>query len=221
MESIARPGGRTNVGLHAFIALACLARAAMTSNRVTTSSAAKRSGVAAATAAVSLRRIASIALSSDATHCASWPLSTTTPGGSMSTKPPPAATPTTSAPAGAGGVTAKTTRPWWVVTCPSAFCSALRSLASAAARWDLARRSSGDAPSLNPPWSSTHVLMASATSGRGAMAATMLRSGASSGGGTPFTATFSTVFLRREADAMKATIAASSSPPRDAYFSAL
>ena len=193
----------------------------MTSSRVTASSAWKRSTFAAATSWVSLRRMASIAVSSASTHCDSVPFSITTPGGSMSTSPPPAATPTTSAPAGAGGVTANTTRPWCVVTCPLAFWSVLRSLASAAARWDRARRSSGDAPSLNPPWSSTHALILSATSGCVTIAETMLRSGASSGGGAPFSATFSMAFLSLVADAMKATMAANSSPPSEAYFSAL
>lgn len=49
----------------------------------------------------------------------------------------------------------------------------------------------------------------------------MSRRGWSSGGGAPFSLTPSTVFTKRVAAPMNAIIAASSSPPRDANFSAL
>mmetsp|Transcript_472 Transcript_472/g.1855 ORF Transcript_472/g.1855 Transcript_472/m.1855 type:complete len:213 (+) Transcript_472:2750-3388(+) len=193
----------------------------MASSFVTTSSAANKSRTTDATSFVSFLRIPSIAVSSASMHCARVPFKSTTPGGSINTKPPPAATPTTSAPGGAGGVTARTNRPWCVVTVPVELCSARRSFASAALRCERARRNSGDAPSLNPPWSSTHARILSATSGCVTALCVTFRSGCRSGGGAPFSFTPSTVFTSLVAAAINAIIAASSSPPRDANFSAL
>mmetsp|Transcript_12313 Transcript_12313/g.29828 ORF Transcript_12313/g.29828 Transcript_12313/m.29828 type:complete len:271 (-) Transcript_12313:381-1193(-) len=214
-------GGMTNLGRHALNAAAWRPLAAMTSSLVTRSRQSARSTTAPAMSPVSRRRMASIAVSSASIVCASSPLSVTTPGGSMSTSAPPAATPTTSAPCGTGGVTANTSLPWCVVTVPLPPCSARRSFPSAEARWDRARLSSGDAPSLNPPWSSTHARIFSATSGCVTIPDTMRRRGDSCGGGAPFSRTPSTVLASRVADPMKAIVAASSSPPSDAYFSAL
>ena len=214
-------GGATKRGRTALSAAACLPLAATASSRVTTSRHRNRSTTTSATSYVRRLLMASIAVSSAAMHCASVPFRSTTPGGSMSTRPPPAATPTTSEPAGAGGVTASTNRPWCVVTDPLELCRARRSLASAAERCERALRSSGEAPSLNPPWSSTHARIFSATSAWVTTPATTSRSGWSSGGGAPFSLTPSTVLTSRVAAPMNAIIAASSSPPRDANFSAL
>ena len=146
------PGGATNLGRHALRAAACLPLAATTSRRTTVSSAAKRSVAASATSYVSFLRIASIAVSSAAIVCASCPFSTTTLGGSTRTSAPPAATPTTSDPGGRGRGHREHHPPLVRRHRPvPALQRARLSFASAAERCDRARRSSGDALSLNPP----------------------------------------------------------------------
>ena len=184
----------------------------MTSNLMTISKHANNSSTTSAMSFDSSRLMASIALFSASTACASSLFNVTIPGGSMSTSAPPAIVPTTSTSGGAGAGIASTIRPWCVVGVPFP-CIAFLSFPSAAPFCARARRSSGLALSRNSPVSSTAPRIFSASSECVIISPEIARNGTKARGRRPLSVTPSMDVFNLFALSKNAAVAASSSPP--------